>query len=141
MRPVRQYRRLTTARFRRVVQAGLTLPGVALATRYDGSPVLRLAGCFMAAPASHPSAEPDSLVIRADPEERALWLEEAPDVYYLTDFYRRYPLVLVRLTRVAPSALRDLLASSWRLTARKARPHRRTERAAKPRSILPRLAP
>ena len=141
MKRVRHDRPLTPPSFRRVVQAGLTLPGVTLATRYDGSPVLRLAGCFMAAPASHPSAEPDSLVIRADPEERALWLEEAPDVYYLTDFYRRYPLVLVRLTRVAPSALRDLLASSWRLTARKARPHRRTERAAKPRSILPRLAP
>ena len=131
MRPVRQYRRLTTARFRRVVQAGLTLPGVALATRYDGSPVLRLAGCFMAAPASRPSAEPDSLVIRDDPEERALWLEEAPDVYYLTEYYRRYPLVLVRLSKVEPSALRELLALSWRLTIPKT-PRRRTERARPP---------
>lgn len=68
-------------------------------------------------------------------------LEEAPDVYYLPDAYRRYPLVLVRLTRVVPSALHELLASPWRLTARKARPHRWTERAARPRSILPRLAP
>lgn len=75
----------------------------------------------MAALASHPSAEPDSLVIRADPDERALWVGEAPDVYYLTDFYRRHPVVLVRLANVTPSALRDLLASSWRLTVPKTR--------------------
>jgi hypothetical protein len=138
---VRPDRPLTPPSFRRVVRVGLTLPGVVLATRYDGSPVLKLAGCFMAAPAIHPSAEPDSLVIRAEPDERALWLEEAPDVYYLTDAYRRYPLVLVRLANVAPSTLRELLASSWRLTAQKTRQPRRTERAARPRSILPRLAP
>jgi hypothetical protein len=77
--------RLLTAMFRRVVKAALTLPGVALATQYDGSPALRLAGCCMAAGRSHPSAEPGFLVIRADPEERALWLEETPDVYYLAE--------------------------------------------------------
>lgn len=75
----------TGPHFRRVVREALTRPGVALETRYDGSPVLRLEGCFLAAPASHPSASADSLVVRADPDARALWLEEAPDTYYVTE--------------------------------------------------------
>ena len=46
--------------------AGLTLPDIEAATRYDGSPILEAGGCFVAGLASHPSAEPGSLVVRAD---------------------------------------------------------------------------
>ena len=35
---------------------GLTLPDVQATTRYDGSPVLKLGGCFLAGLAMHPSA-------------------------------------------------------------------------------------
>ena len=104
-----------------VNKVGLTLPDVEVATRYDGSPVLRVAGVFMAGLATHGSAEPNTLVIRADLEERELFIEEAPDTYYLTDYYRRYPLVLVRLQRVTQEALRELLSSSHRLTLPKTR--------------------
>jgi hypothetical protein len=45
----------------------------------------------------HASAEPDTLVVRAAFEEREGLLEDAPDTYYVTDYYRRYPVVLVRL--------------------------------------------
>jgi len=38
-----------------------------------------------------------------------------PDTYYLTDYYRKYPLVLVRLSQIRKEALRDLLSVSWRL--------------------------
>lgn len=99
---------------------GLTLPGVEAATKYDGSPVLKRSGAFMAGLATHQSAEPGTLVVRADLEERELLLEDAPETYYLTDYYRRYPLVLVRLARIDRDALRDLLSVSWRLTAEKA---------------------
>lgn len=104
-----------------VRKVGLTLPGVEAATRYDGSPVLKLAGVFMAGLATHDSEEPDTLVIRADLEERALFIEDAPDTYYLTDYYRRYPLVLVRLERVSRAALAELLALSYRMTLPKTR--------------------
>jgi hypothetical protein len=107
--------------FRRVARAGLTLPGVDIATKYDGSPVLKLAGTFVAAIATHPSAEPESLVVRADVEERTWLLDDAPQTYYLTEYYRRYPVVLARLSRIDEDALRDLLAMSWRLTSQKAR--------------------
>lgn len=78
----------------------------------------------MAGPALHPSAERDSLVVRADPDARALWLEDAPSTYYVTEYYGRYPLVLVRLAHLDDAALRDVLATSWRLTSLKARPQR-----------------
>jgi hypothetical protein len=99
---------------------GLTLPGVEAATKYDGSPLLRLHGCFMAGMATHPSAEAGTLVVRADLEERELFLAEAPDIYYLTGYYERYPLVLVRLSAIDRATLRDVLSMSRRLTAAKA---------------------
>ena len=122
---------MPTAAFDRVTAVGLTLSGVEAGVKYDGSPVLRLGGCFLAGLATHESAEPDTLVLRIDLEERALLLEEAPDTYYVTDHYRRHPVVLVRLTRVDAEALRELLAISWRITAAKARhPRLRTRVAA-----------
>jgi hypothetical protein len=113
--------------FERVRTVGLGLPNVEAATKYDGTPVLRVRGCFMAGLASHRSAEPDTLVVRVGLDERDLLLEDAPDIYYVTDYYRKYPIVLVRLTRIDRDALRDLLSTSWRLTVTKARTTRRAQ--------------
>ena len=100
---------------------GLSLPGVEAATKYDGSPVLRAGGCFMAGLATHPSAEPDSLVVRIELDDREWLLDDAPETYYVTDYYRPYPIVLVRLAHVNHDALRDLLALSHRLALAKSR--------------------
>jgi hypothetical protein len=113
--------------FEAVRTVGLVLPDVAATTRYDGSPVLKMRGCFMAGLATHRSAEPETLVVRADFEERERLLEDAPDTYYVTDYYRNLPVVLVRLSRIDRDALRDLLSVSWRLTSAKA-PKRGTSR-------------
>ena len=107
--------------FEAVKTVGLLLPGVEAATKYDGSPLLKLGGCFLAGLATHRSAEPDTLVVRATPEERRRLIEDAPDTYYLTDYYRKHPVILVRLSRVGPGALHDLLSVSWRLTLPKTR--------------------
>jgi hypothetical protein len=107
--------------FETVKAVGLTLPNVEATTKYDGSPLLKLGGCFMAGMAMHPSAEPDTLVVGVDDEEREWPIEDAPETYYLTDYYRRYPLILVRLSRIDRDALRDLLSLSWRLTSAKVR--------------------
>jgi hypothetical protein len=115
-------KRLTPASvgaFARVKAVGLTLADVEAATRYDGSPLLKVHGCFMAGIASHPSAEPKTLVVRMDPEEREWLLEEAPGTYYVTDYYRKHPVVLVRLARIDRDALRDLLSTSRRVTLAK----------------------
>src|SRR5882724_393173 len=120
-RPAKQ---LVAGVFDIVRNVGLTLPDVEATTKYDGSPVLKVDGMFMAGLATHPSAEPDTLVVRAGLGERDRLVEDAPETYYLTDYYRSYPLVLVRLSCVEPDALHDLLSVSWRMTTAKARRHR-----------------
>jgi hypothetical protein len=111
--------------FERVREVGLQLPDVEAATKYDGSPLLKARGCFMAGLATHRSAEPGSLVVRVGPEEREWLIEDAPETYYVTDYYRSHPVVLVRLSNLSGDALRDLLSTSWRLAVAKARKRRR----------------
>ena len=100
---------------------GLTMDGVEAATSYDGSPRLKCGGVFMAGLAMHPSAEPESLVVRTEFDDRALLLEDAPETYYVTGYYEKYPVVLARLNQISDDALRDLLAVSRRLSLAKAR--------------------
>jgi hypothetical protein len=118
--------------FEAVRTVGLALPDVEATTRYDGSPVLKVGGSFMAGLATHRSAEPETLVVRIDFEERERLIEDAPEAYYVTDYYRSYPIVLVRLSRIDRDALRDLLSVSWRLSSAKARIRGRSRRHAAP---------
>src|SRR5262245_55732922 len=107
--------------FETVKAVGVALPDVEVAVRYDGSPILKAGGCFMAGLASHPSAEPETLIVRFDIGDREALLEDAPETYYLTEYYRPHPVVLARLSRLDRNALRDLLSVSRRLTLAKAR--------------------
>ena len=117
--------------FEVVRTVGLTLPDVEATTKYDGSPVLKVRGIFMAGLSTHRSAESETLVVRVGFEEREWLLEDAPETYYLTDYHRSYPVVLVRLSRIDRDALRDLLSVSWRLTVAKTRNRNRTRRYGK----------
>ena len=110
-----------------VRRVGLTFPDVEATTR-AGAPVLKMGGCFLAGLATHPSAEPGTLVVRYGEDEREWLLEDAPETYYLTDFYGKYPLILARLSRLGPDAVRDLLTVSWRLTLDKIKPRARSRR-------------
>lgn len=86
-----------------------------------GKPALKVRGKAFVCMSSHRSAEPDSLVVRAAFEERAELLAADPEVYYITEHYEGYPAVLVRLPRVAPDALRDLLGMAYRFVLREMR--------------------
>jgi hypothetical protein len=107
--------------YREVTTMALCMPGVEASRRYDGSTVLKARGTFLAGIAMHPSAEPHTLVVRHGLEERDLIIADAPETYYLTDYYRAYPLVLARLSKLNPDALRDLLAVSWQMAVAKAK--------------------
>ena len=97
-----------TISFDTVRKMGLALPGVEESTAY-GAPALKVRGKMLACVPTHRSAEPSSLAVRVDFDDRAELLAAAPDVYYLTDHYLNYNAVLVRLSRVTPDVLRDLL--------------------------------
>jgi hypothetical protein len=105
--------------FARVVRAAASMRHVTVAAKYDASPLLQVHGCFMAGLALHPSAEPDTLVVRCSVEDRNGLLADAPDAYYVTAHYEPYPVVLVRLKAIGDDGLRDLLMMSWKLTMQK----------------------
>lgn len=99
--------------FELVRKLGLELPEVEEGTMY-GAPALKIRGKLLACMASHKSAEPGSLVVRIDFDDRDALIADDPAVYYVKPHYLEYPSVLVRLALIEPEALRDLLRSAWR---------------------------
>lgn len=100
-----------------------------------GARALKVRGKLLTCTAIHKSAEPGSLVVRIDFDHRAELLEAAPDVFYLTDHYVNYPSVLVRLSRIDPDSLRNLLVRAWSFvtakSSRRKRPVARPKGSAK----------
>jgi hypothetical protein len=111
--------------FDTVREIGLALPGVADGTAY-GSPALKLRGKVLACIPTNKSAEPDSIVVRIDRDQRAALLRQQPDIYYITDHYAPHPTVLVRLSRITRAALKKLLRDAQRFVATSSRPSRRS---------------
>lgn len=102
--------------FDTVRDIGLTLPGVEESTAY-GFPALKVHGKLLACVPANPSAEPASLAVRVDFDDRTELLAEAPDVYYVTEHYVDYDAVLVRLSRITPDLLRDLLGMAYKFVS------------------------
>src|SRR5271165_4045612 len=111
----------STINFDTVRNIGLALPGVEESTAY-GFPALKVHGKLLACLPANRSAEPGSLVLRADFDDRAELLAADPDVYYVTDHYAVYNAVLVRLSRVKRDVLRDLLGMAHKFVTRKIEP-------------------
>jgi len=103
----------STIDFDTVRNIGLALPGVEESTAY-GFPALKIHGKLLACVPANRLAEPASLVVRVDLEDRAELLAAAPDVYYITNHYVDYSAVLVRLSRANPDMLRDLLGMAYK---------------------------
>jgi len=63
----------------------------------------------------------DSLVMPGVPrEERDMLVEREPKIFYFTDHYREYPMVLVRLSKASRGIVEPLLRRHWRTLASKA---------------------
>ena len=108
----------STITFDTVREIGLALPGVEESAAY-GSPALKVHGNIMACMAINRSAEPGSLGVWVDFDDHAELLAADPDVYYVTDHYTPYNVVLVRLSRVKRDMLRDLLCMAHKFVTRK----------------------
>ena|SRR6267143_1237347 len=114
--------------FDTVRRIALTLPDVEESTTH-GAPSLKIRGKLLTCPAIHSSAEPGSIGVRIDFDQRAELIAAAPDTYYLTDHYVDHPVVLVRLSHIRLDALQDLLLMAWKFVS--ARPPARKRRARK----------
>ena len=118
-----------------VREIALALPGVEESTTY-GTPSLKVRGKLLTCMAIHRSAEPNTLAVKIDFDQRDELIEADPGVYYLTNHYVNYPVVLARLSRINEDALRDLLEMGWRFITSKKQsngPKVRTRRRTTPR--------
>ena len=62
----------------------------------------------------------DSLVMPGvPPDERDMLVESQPTVFYFTDHYRDYPIVLIRLSKAKRTTVEPLLRRHWRTLASK----------------------
>src|SRR5437660_2574571 len=100
--------------FDTVREIAQTLPGAEESTSY-GTPAFKVKGKLFAR--QHQDGE--SLVIPTDFDEREEMMSAAPEKFYVTDHYLNYPWMLVRMSKVRPDELRDLLIGSWRRAAPK----------------------
>ena len=63
----------------------------------------------------------DSLVVLGVPlDEREMLIESQPKIFYFTDHYKDYPIVLVRLSKAKRGSVEPLLRRRWRELASKA---------------------
>lgn len=90
----------------------LILPGVSEAPCY-GTPGFRVARKLIA----RAWEDGETLVLRVDPYERDRLLAAHPETLFLTDHYRNYPFILVRLPVITPEDFRELAEQAWRLAA------------------------
>jgi hypothetical protein len=99
--------------FDTVREIALSLDNVEEGTSY-GTPAFKVRGALFIR--LHDEFD-STIVVRTDFDQREELLAADPETYYITDHYRNYPWVLVRLSRVHPDALRDLLHMAHRLAA------------------------
>ncbi|HEY2527227.1 MAG TPA: MmcQ/YjbR family DNA-binding protein [Xanthobacteraceae bacterium] len=104
--------------FDAVRRVALRLPGVTDSTMY-GSPALKVHGNLLACVPVNKSAEPNCAAFRIDFDLRAALIKQNPEIYYITDHYANHPIVLVRLSRIDPKELRDLLGLAWNFVSAK----------------------
>jgi hypothetical protein len=112
-------------------EIALALPDVEESTIH-GASSLKVRGRLLTCPALHRSAEPNTLAVRIDFDQRAELIAAEPSVYYVTDHYENNPTVLVRLSRIDRNSLRDLLGMAWRFVSSKTKASGRRVRSRRP---------
>ena len=101
-----------TVTFQTVRKIVLALPAVEEGLSH-GTPAFRVKKKFMA----RLREDGETLVVRIDPNERDFLMQSNPTTFFITDHYRNYPTVLVRLGSVTVDELEELLDNSWRMLA------------------------
>jgi len=95
-----------------VCRMALQLPGVTQGTSY-GTPALHVGKRFLA----RLKEDGETVAIRMEFADRDVLMELDPDAFYLTDHYRPYQAVLLRLEKAPPALVRQVLEQAWRFQA------------------------
>ncbi|HEX4964613.1 MAG TPA: MmcQ/YjbR family DNA-binding protein [Thermoanaerobaculia bacterium] len=100
--------------FETVRRLALALPGVEEGTSY-GTPAFKVRKKFLV----RLREDGETLALRIDFDDREILIAAKPETYYITDHYRGYPAMIVRLATEDEDDLRELLEQSWRQVAPK----------------------
>jgi hypothetical protein len=106
---VPKHARVTLETVRRLA---LAFPGVEEGRSY-GTPRFRIRGKFLA----RLWEDGEVLVVKCGDDERDFQMKADPETFFITEHYRGYPTVLVRLARVREADLQDMLEEAWRRQA------------------------
>ncbi|WP_404402496.1 MmcQ/YjbR family DNA-binding protein [Pelagibacterium halotolerans] len=90
----------------------LKFPGVVDATSYD-TPAIKVGTQFLLR-----ERDPGIVAMRcASIDDRDLLIETGEDAFFITDHYRDYPYVLIRLETLDPARFTFLFEAIWRQKA------------------------
>jgi hypothetical protein len=108
--PISLERKDTTMTFAELTDMLMGWPLVESSTSY-GTPSFKVRGKLL----TRLREDGDSLLIKGvPPEERAMLVEAEPDLYYYTDHYRDYPMVLIRLSRADSRTVAAMVQRTYR---------------------------
>lgn len=97
----------------RFLRIALSLPGTELSTSY-GTPSVKVRGKLMSRWRTEAEG---ALAIRCDFLDRQIYLQAEPKVFFLTEHYRDYPMILMRMDKASPKTMLDVVDRAWRLVA------------------------
>jgi hypothetical protein len=107
--------RIVPAAYQKYVQLALKLPGAEESTSY-GTPAVKIGGKLLSRLRTEAEG---ALALRCDFVDRQILLQVNPGVFFLTDHYRDYPMILVWLEKIDRDALADIVLRGWRMVAPK----------------------
>ena len=113
-----------------VCAAALSLPGVTEGTSY-GTPALHVRKRLIA----RLKEDGKTIALRVDLADRDVLLELDPRAFFVTEHYRSYPAMLIRLAKAQPALLGKLLEDAWRRQAPKSMVSTRDASAPQPVSV------
>jgi hypothetical protein len=100
--------------FETVREIALSLPEVEEGITH-GSPSFRVRGKFLAVL----KEDGETLVLKMDQFDIDMLIALEPDVYFITDHYVGWEMVLIRLPQIHPDDLRQHFEQAWRKRAPK----------------------
>jgi hypothetical protein len=101
--------------YARYLRIALKLPSTEESISY-GTPSVKVAGKILSRLRTEAEG---ALAIHCDFLDREMLLQADPDVFFLNDHYKNYPMILVRLEKISAEALPDLIERAWRMRAPK----------------------
>jgi hypothetical protein len=97
----------------RYLQIALSMPAAESSTSY-GTSAVKVRGKLMSRWRTEAEG---ALAIRCDFLDRQILLLAQPEVFFLTDHYRDYPMILMRLEKASKTTMSEAVERAWRLVA------------------------